>query len=108
MSALCSPVGKPCPPSEHTRRMSPYVADGQNSAENINSNRGNEYVNITNIHQSLERTYTEDVVDSQGKDSPQSLRPISSSPEQGTQRSRGGIKLPGMTSDGVEDVKLTR
>ena len=115
MSALCSPVSNNAvhPPSGHLRRMSPYVADGQTCPGNINSNRSNDYVNISSIGKSLESTYTEDVVD------PQSSRPISGNSseaplshssllEQGTRRSHGGIKLPGMSGDRVEDVKLKR
>ena len=115
MSALCSPVGNKAahPPSGHVRRMSPYVADGQKSPGNINSNRANHYVNISSIGKSLESTYTEDVADSQSsrpisRNSSEAPLSHSSPPEQGTRRSHGGIKLPGMSGDRVEDVKLKR
>ena len=120
MSALYSPVADKMqrPPSERSHRMSPYLLEGQTLPGNMNSNHGDDDISITNVSRDLESAYTKDMVNPQGKNSPQISRPISgsssplsypSSPEQGTRRSHhGGVKLPGMTDGRVENVKLTR
>ena len=102
--------------------MSPYLVESQSPLVNMNSNHGNDYVNIDikNVSRDLESAYAEDVVNPQGENSPQIPRPISrsssdvplsnpSSPEQDTRRRHhGGVKLPGMTDGRLEDIKLTR